>query len=128
MTQPSVVACLALGRVGWQGAKIMGSIGQGSSWPATDRLVADIGRMSLWGGGKASGSAAAGGSRWGGNDGGSWEEKNWDAVQKQEQLKQEVLVKASQNSERIRQMVRETNQTTEVAKETLTTLDQQSGE
>ena len=62
---------------------------------------------------------------WG--DGRSWEEKNWDAVTRQEQKKQDLLVKASSNSERIRQMVRQADQTGGVARETLTSLDDQSG-
>jgi hypothetical protein len=65
-------------------------------------------------------------SNWG--DGRSWEEKNWDAVTRQEQQKQDVLVKASSNSERIRQMVRQVDQTGSVARETLGALDEQSGE
>lgn len=64
---------------------------------------------------------------WGGKDSG-WEAQNWDAVREQEQKKQEVLVKASSNSERIRQMVRETEQTRQIGSETLTTLDGQSGQ
>lgn len=62
---------------------------------------------------------------WG--DGRSWEEKNWDSVTRQEQKKQDLLVKASSNSERIRQMVRQADQTGGIARETLTTLDDQSG-
>lgn len=62
---------------------------------------------------------------WASNEG--WEEKNWDAVTKQEQKKQELLVKASQNSDRIRQMVREVDQTRNMAGDTLNTLDEQSG-
>jgi len=61
---------------------------------------------------------------WASNEG--WEEKNWDAVTKQEQKKQELLVKASQNSDRIRQMVREVDQTRNMAGDTLNTLDEQS--
>mmetsp|Transcript_32006 Transcript_32006/g.75878 ORF Transcript_32006/g.75878 Transcript_32006/m.75878 type:complete len:141 (-) Transcript_32006:17-439(-) len=61
---------------------------------------------------------------WG--DGRSWEEKNWDSVTRQEQKKQDLLVKASSNSERIRQMVRQADQTGGIARETLTTLDDQS--
>lgn len=68
----------------------------------------------------------AGRNNWG-NDGASWDERNWDAVQKQEQKKQDVLVMASQNSESIRRMVRQVDQTRSVAGETLTTLDLQSG-
>jgi hypothetical protein len=64
-------------------------------------------------------------NNWG--DGRSWEEKNWDAVTRQEQKKQDLLVKASSNSERIRQMVRQADQTGGIARETLTTLDDQSG-
>lgn len=37
----------------------------------------------------------AGRNNWG-NDGATWDERNWDAVQKQEQKKQDVLVMASQ--------------------------------
>ena len=65
-------------------------------------------------------------SDWG-NDDASWDERNWDAVQRQEQKKQDVLVMASQNSESIRRMVRQVDETRNVAGETLTTLDQQSG-
>ena len=61
------------------------------------------------------------------NDDASWDERNWDAVRKQEQKKQDVLVMASQNSESIRRMVRQVDETRNVAGETLTTLDQQSG-
>jgi hypothetical protein len=63
--------------------------------------------------------------RWGDD---AWEEQNWDSVRKQEQMKQEVLIKASGNSERIRQMVRETEVTRSIGSETLQVLDQQSGE
>jgi hypothetical protein len=63
-----------------------------------------------------------------GNEGTSWDERNWDAVQRQEQKKQDVLVMASQNSESIRRMVRQVDETRNVAGETLVTLDQQSGE
>ena len=69
---------------------------------------------------------AARSNNWG-NDGASWDERNWDAVQKQEQKKQDVLVMASQNSESIRRMVRQVDQTRSVAGETLSTLDLQSG-
>ena len=68
---------------------------------------------------------AGGAGRWGDD---AWEEQNWDAVRKQEQMKQDVLIKASGNSERIRQMVRETEVTRSIGSETLHTLDQQSGE
>jgi len=61
--------------------------------------------------------------RWGDD---AWEEQNWDSVRKQEQMKQEVLIKASGNSERIRQMVRETEVTRSIGSETLQVLDQQS--
>jgi len=61
------------------------------------------------------------------NDDASWDERNWDAVQRQEQKKQDVLVMASQNSESIRRMVRQVDETRNVASETMTTLDQQSG-
>jgi len=37
----------------------------------------------------------AGRNNWG-NDSATWDERNWDAVQKQEQQKQDVLVMASQ--------------------------------
>jgi hypothetical protein len=60
-----------------------------------------------------------------GKDG--WEEDNWEAVRQQEQKKQEVLIKASQNSEKIRQMVRETERTRAMGAETLTVLDNQTG-
>jgi hypothetical protein len=56
-----------------------------------------------------------------------WDERNWDAVRRQEQKKQEVLVKASKNSERIRQMVRQVEETKAVGAETLNELDKQSG-
>lgn len=75
--------------------------------------------------GRGKGGAASSAGRWG-ND--AWEEQNWDAVRKQEQMKQDVLVKASGNSERIRQMVRETEVTRSIGSETLGVLDQQSGE
>ena len=68
----------------------------------------------------------AGRGGWG-DDGASWDERNWDAVQRQEKKKQDVLVMGSQNSESIRRMVRQVNDTRSVAGETLTTLDQQSG-
>ena len=61
------------------------------------------------------------------DDTSSWDERNWDAVQRQEQKKQDVLVLASQNSESIRRMVRQVDETRDVAGETLSTLDQQSG-
>jgi hypothetical protein len=63
---------------------------------------------------------------WGNKDG--WEQDNWEAVRQQEQKKQEVLIKASQNSEKIRQMVRETERTRAMGAETLTVLDNQTGE
>ena len=69
--------------------------------------------------------AAGSAGRWGDD---AWEEQNWDSVRKQEQMKQEVLIKASGNSERIRQMVRETEVTRSIGSETLQVLDQQSGE
>ena len=62
---------------------------------------------------------------WGNKDG--WEQDNWEAVRQQEQKKQEVLIKASQNSEKIRQMVRETERTRAMGAETLTVLDNQTG-
>ena len=62
-----------------------------------------------------------------GDDGESWDEKNWGAVQRQEKKKQDVLVMASQNSESIRRMVRQVDETRNIAGETLTTLDTQSG-
>ena len=58
---------------------------------------------------------------------GDWDERNWDAVRRQEQKKQEVLVKASKNSEKIRQMVRQVEETKAIGAETLGELDKQSG-
>jgi hypothetical protein len=57
----------------------------------------------------------------------SWDERHWDAVQRQEQKKQDVLVMGSQNSETIRRMVRQVDETRNIASETLVTLDTQSG-
>mmetsp|Transcript_58350 Transcript_58350/g.143141 ORF Transcript_58350/g.143141 Transcript_58350/m.143141 type:complete len:225 (+) Transcript_58350:117-791(+) len=54
-----------------------------------------------------------------------WDD-TWNQEREIEQKKQEVLVKASQNSEKIRQMVRETEQTRQIGAETLTVLDQQT--
>jgi hypothetical protein len=56
-----------------------------------------------------------------------WDERNWDAVRRQEQKKQEVLVQASKNSERIRKMVRQVEETKTIGAETLGELDKQSG-
>ena len=62
---------------------------------------------------------------WG--DGSSWEERNWDSVRRQEQKKQEILIKASKNSERTRQLVRQVEDTRKMGAETLGELDKQSG-
>jgi hypothetical protein len=59
--------------------------------------------------------------------GDGWDERNWDAVRRQEQKKQEVLVQASKNSERIRKMVRQVEETKTIGAETLGELDKQSG-
>ena len=59
---------------------------------------------------------------------GDWDERNWDAVRRQEQKKQEILVKASKNSEKIRQMVRQVEETKALGAETLNELDKQSGD
>jgi hypothetical protein len=68
----------------------------------------------------------AGRTNWGMGDA-SWDERNWEDVQRQEKKKQDVLVLGSQNSESIRRMVRQVDETRNIAGETLTTLDQQSG-
>jgi hypothetical protein len=56
-----------------------------------------------------------------------WDERNWDAVRRQEQKKQEILVQASKNSEKIRKMVRQVEETKTIGAETLGELDKQSG-
>ena len=59
--------------------------------------------------------------------GDGWDERNWDAVRRQEQKKQEILVQASKNSEKIRKMVRQVEETKTIGAETLSELDKQSG-
>ncbi len=59
--------------------------------------------------------------------GDGWDERNWDAVRRQEQKKQEILVQASKNSEKIRKMVRQVEETKTIGAETLGELDKQSG-